>query len=262
MSAAAITFAFLQSAILPDVVAEARRLADHAGERGLELRAIGGVAVALHAPGGIPPPLARTYGDIDLVSGRKSGRGAAQLLADAGYEPNERFNAMNGSTRLVFYDADNGRQVDVFVGEFRMCHVVPVAQRLHVDPTTVPLAELLLTKLQIVQLNEKDLKDIWALVLEHEVADHDDDTINDGVVARVLAGDWGFWRTSRESVEVARERLGDSGLDSEQRQVIDDRLRRLWERVEQEPKSLRWRSRAKIGDRSRWYEQPEEVAHR
>ena len=82
------------------------------------------------------------------------------------------------------------------------------------------------------------------------------------VVARVLAGDWGFWRTSRQSVEVARAQLGDSGLDAERRQVIDDRLRRLWERVEQEPKSLRWRSRAKIGDRSRWYEQPEEIAHR
>jgi hypothetical protein len=251
----------LVSEIQPDVVAEARRLTDLAHERVLELRPIGGVAIALHASGGVPPALARSYGDIDLVSGRKAGRDTSRLLQESGYEPNERFNALNGSTRLVFHDRDNGRRVDVFVGEFRMCHVVPVADRLKVDRQTVPLAELLLTKLQIVQLNDKDLKDIWALLVEHDVADHDDDAINEAVVARVLAADWGFWRTSRESIDVARERLPSSGLGPDEQDAVSDRLERLWDRVEQEPKSLRWRSRAKLGERTRWYEEPEEIAH-
>jgi hypothetical protein len=251
----------LASAIQPDVVAEARRLTDLARDRAVELRPIGGVAIALHAPGGIPAALARSYADIDLVSGRKAGRDTSRLLEEAGYEPNERFNTLNGSTRLVYYDRDNGRRVDVFVGEFRMCHVVPLAGRLQIDPQTVPLAELLLTKLQIVQLNEKDLKDIWALVLAHDVADHDDDAINAEIVARVLAGDWGFWRTSRESVDVARDRLPSSGLGPDDQAAVSDRLERLWIRVEREPKSLRWRSRAKLGERTRWYEEPEEIAH-
>ncbi len=225
------------------------------------LRVLGGVAVHLHTAGEVHPGLARPYRDIDLVTTRKHGRVAAQLLQELGYQPNERFNAMNGSTRLVFYDLEHERQLDVFVGEFRMCHEIPIADRLHLDEETVPLAELLLTKLQIVNLNEKDLRDIWAIVYEHEVGDHDENAVNSAHVARLLATDWGLWRTSRQTVETARARLAVAPLEETDRALMDERLARLWERVESEPKGLRWRSRAKIGDRSQWYEEPEEIAH-
>jgi hypothetical protein len=168
---------------------------------------------------------------------------------------------MNGATRLVFYDREHGRQLDVFVGEFRMCHEIPIADRLHLEPETVPLAELLLTKLQIVHLNEKDLQDIWAIMHGHDVAEHDEDSVNAAHVARVLAADWGLWRTSRQTVETARDRLQAASLGEEDRSLLDARLDRLWERVEAEPKGLRWRSRAKLGERSKWYEEPEEIAH-
>ena len=186
----------------------------------------------LHVNGAMRPALERTYRDIDLVSSRKAGKDTVRLLSSLGYEPNERFNAMSGGDRLVFYDRAHGRQVDVFVGQFRMCHVVAVGDRLQVDALTVPLAELLLTKLQVVELNEKDLKDIWAIVLEHDVGESDDDAINACVIAKALASDWGLWRTSRGTVESARARLGESGLDDADQALIDARLARLWERVE------------------------------
>ena len=249
------------TSIRPDLADEARRLIVAANREQVILRALGGVAVQLHARGAVHPALTRSYRDIDLVTTRKHGRAAAKLLRELGYEPNERFNAMNGSTRLVFYDLEHERQLDVFVGEFRMCHEIPIADRLHLEQETVPLAELLLTKLQIVRLNDKDLRDIWAILHEHEVAEHDDDAVNTAHVAGLLAADWGLWRTSRQSVEVAREHLDDAPLDEADRLLLDDRLRRLWERVESEPKGLRWRSRAKLGDRSQWYEEPEEIAH-
>jgi Uncharacterised nucleotidyltransferase len=244
----------------PDIVDEARRVIAGAHAEDVTLRAVGGVAVELHAQA-VHPALARPYQDLDLVTTRKQGRAAAKLLRDLGYEPNERFNATNGATRLVFYDLEHERQVDVFVGEFRMCHAIPIADRLHLDPDTVPLAELLLTKLQIVQLNEKDLRDIWAILYEHDVADHDDDVVNAAYVAGLLAGDWGLWRTSRQTVETARAHLDDAPLGVAERKLLDDRLERLWVRVEAEPKSLRWRGRAKVGERAQWYEQPEEVGH-
>ena len=250
------------SQIRSDIIEEAARLADAAVAAGAPVRAIGGVAVRLHASVGVHPALARSYRDIDLVTTSKGGKETGRFLASLGYEPNERFNAMNGSTRLVFYDVDNGRQVDVFVGEFRMCHRVPVADRLQLDQKTVPLAELLLTKLQIVHLNEKDLRDIFAVVLEHEIAEHDEEAINAAYVAALLAADWGFWRTARQTIEEARARLGDYALAPEECARVDVRLARLWERVEAEPKSLRWRSRAKIGERTRWYEEQEEIEHR
>jgi len=245
----------------PDVVDEAARILDEAAAAGVVVRLIGGVAVRLHMSGQMHPALARPYADLDLVAGRKRARDVTRLLVDLGYEPNERFNAMSGGTRLVFYDRTYSRHVDVFVGEFRMCHAVAVGDRLDADPRTVPLAELLLTKLQVVQLNEKDLKDIWAIVLEHDVGDHDDDTINDSVIARALSPDWGFWRTVGGTVAAARSGLTSSGLSPQEQHTVDVRLAALWERVEREPKSLRWKSRARIGERSRWYEEPEEIAH-
>lgn len=233
---------------------------DQAREEGVLLRLIGGVAVRLHAHD-LPPGLAREYRDIDIVTTGKGSRDVARFLVRAGYDANERFNAMNGQQRLVFYDLHHGRQLDVFVGEFVMCHRVPVAARLQVDQQTVPLAELLLTKLQVVRLNDKDLRDIWSILHEHDVADHDDETVNRDFVARLLAGDWGFWRTAKQTIETAAARLPGAPIEEAARERIADRLDRLWQRIEAEPKSLRWKGRARIGDRTRWYEEPEEVAH-
>jgi hypothetical protein len=246
----------------PDVAAEALRLAERADARGVPLRVFGGVAVALHTQGEVHPALRRHYRDIDLVTTRKGDRDALKVLIEAGYESNERFNSMVGvHNRLVVYDTTNGRQLDVFVGEFKMCHAVPF-DRLHVDGPTVPLAELLVTKLQIVKLNEKDLKDIVAILLEHPVDSGDADTVNAGRVAQLLASDWGLWRTSRGSVETVRKALDRLALEADERDLVRARLDALCGHVEQEPKPLKFRTRARVGDRTRWYEEPDEVEHR
>ena len=248
-------------AVEEDIVSEALRVTDRALATDVLLRVLGGVAIGLHTPEGVHPALVRRYGDIDLVTTRKHAKASTQLLTELGYTPNERFNTMNSASRLVFYDNERGRNIDVFVGSFRMCHELPLSDRLELEERTVPLAELLLTKLQIVRLNEKDLHDIWAILYAHDVAAHDDDAVNAAYIAELLAGDWGLWRTSRQTVETARERLARSPLAEADRSVVDDRLGRLWERVEAQPRGLRWRSRAKVGDRTKWYDEPEEIAH-
>src|SRR6476659_4656935 len=204
------------------IVSEAERITDGARAAGLPLRVLGGVAVGLHAPEGVHPGLARAYRDIDLAAPRKQGKAAVQLLTRLGYTPNERFNAMNGAARLVFYDEEHGRQVDVFLGSFEMCHALPITDRLDLEPRTIPLAELLLTKLQIFHLNQKDLYDIWAILHAHDVAEHDDDAVNAAYVAELLAADWGLWRTSRQTIETARGRLASSPLDADERALVDD----------------------------------------
>jgi len=247
--------------IRSDIVEEAERVATAAADSGVPLRLIGGLAIRLHSRRGLPQALERSYADIDLVTTSKASRRALTLLGELGYTANDRFNAMNAGRRAVVYDLEHQRQVDIFIGEFRMCHKIDLASRLDVDPQTVPLAELLLTKLQIVQLNRKDLVDIVALMYEHDIGDHDDDTINAQHIARLLSSDWGLWRTSLGTKDSSLAHLTDLGLDAAGEQRVRDRLERLWLRVEEEPKSLRWRSRARIGERSRWYEEPEEVDH-
>jgi hypothetical protein len=176
-----------------------------------------------------------------------------------GYQPQEQFNAMNSHERLLFHDLGNGRQLDVFVGAFRMCHQIPITDRITLDPMTLPLAELLLTKLQIVNLNEKDLRDIVAILHHHEIADHDGDTINATRVAQLCSEDWGLWRTCKLNVGRVREGLAHYDMADHERLAVEERLDRLWERIEAEPKSRGWRLRDRIGDRKRWYDEPEEV---
>jgi hypothetical protein len=244
------------------VTTEALRLVELGASRGVPLRAIGGVAVALHAAGELHPALRRGYRDIDLVTPRKGDRRALELLVEAGYESNERFNSMAGvHDRLVVYDTVHGRQLDVFVGAFRMCHVVPL-ERFDADSPTVPLAELLLTKLQIVRLNEKDVQDVAAILLEHPVGEHDEETVNAARVAQLCAADWGLWRTTRGSIEALRDAFGRLALEPAERELLQERLAALWERIEREPKSMRFKARARVGDRTRWYEEPDEIGHR
>jgi hypothetical protein len=241
-----------------DIVVEARRLIGAARERGVPLWLLGGLAVQL---GGQPPPepLRREYKDIDVLTLRGERKAVTALMEEVGYRPDAEFNTLNGHSRLLFHDPVNSRQVDVFVGVFELCHAVPIAARLAPDRPTVPLAELLLTKLQIVQFNEKDRRDVLALVAANEVADHDDSAINAGVLARVCAADWGLWRTARQNVERTREAVGEYGLDPAAVEAIRGRLDALWARVDAEPKTRKWKLRARVGDRVRWYEEPDEV---
>ena len=139
-----------------------------------------------------------------------------------------------------------------------MCHALPVAARIDVDPVTVPAAELLLTKLQVVQLNRKDVSDALALLLVEPIRESDDAGINAAEVARLCAADWGLWRTCKQNFERLAEAAATFGLGPEAEAVARQRIAMLWARIEAEPKSSKWRLRDRIGDRKRWYEEPEE----
>jgi hypothetical protein len=248
------------SAIEADVVAEGTRLLTRANEAGVALRLLGGVAIRLRAPGELPAQFSRSYADLDFVTGRASGGAAAQLLRGEGYEPHVAFNALHGNERMLFFDDQNGRQLDVFVGAFRMCHRIPLDERIAVDPVSIPLAELLLTKLQVIELNEKDVRDTLALLHGHAVGDEDGETVNAGRIARLCAEDWGLWRTIVENLTACRAYVDTYELAPDERAEIGTRLDEILQRIDAEPKPRAWRLRARIGDRKRWYDVPEEVA--
>jgi hypothetical protein len=214
--------------------------------------------VRLQAPE-LPPAFDRRYKDLDLAAPKGGSQAADRFLRGAGYEPHTAFNALNQKERMLFFDTAHDRQVDVFVGAFRMCHEIPLSERLATQDRTVPLAELLLTKLQIIELNEKDVRDTLLLVHGHEVADHDGDAINGARIAELCAGDWGLWRTITANVEKVLEHAGDYDVPQPDRERIAARLRQVLDRIEAEPKTRGWKLRARIGERKRWYELPEEV---
>jgi hypothetical protein len=244
---------------LADPLQESKRLIGNATKAGLTMRVLGGVAVCLQAPDD-RPLLPRKIGDIDIAAKRDSKRAATEVLLKAGYVADQHFNAFHGAHRLVFYDQVNGRKLDVFLGDFSMCHVIPIADRLELEPLTVPLAELMLTKLQIVELTERDQGDIYNLVYHHELKERDSSAIEVDYIASLCAKDWGLWRTTRATVERCLANMAGYELQPEAANTIAERLKALWTRIEQAPKSTKWKLRSSVGDRVRWYEEPEENA--
>jgi hypothetical protein len=236
---------------LAEPVAEARRLIGLAAERGLIVRAFGGVAVCLQAPNG-QPRLPRRVKDIDLAAVKGTHKATIKVMLEAGYVADEMFNALRGSRRLLFGDPVNGRHLDVFVGEFSMCHDIPLTARLDSQALTVPAEELLLTKLQIVELTENDQADIYNILFHSG--------ISDAFIAALCAADWGLWRTCQMNIERSVANLDKSALEPDERALVATRLTSLRDRIEAEPKPLKWRMRNQVGDRVRWYNEPEEEA--
>src|SRR5918998_5053127 len=183
------------SDIRSDIVEEALRVAEEANREGLSLRLLGGVAIRLRAKDGLHPAFEREYADLDWITAKGTSADAQRFFKALGYEPHVRFNSMYGQERLLFFDRQHDRQVDILVGTFRMSHEIRLGKRLDMEPVTIPLAELLLTKLQIIELNEKDVRDALALLHDHPVADVDGDSVNCGHIAGLCAADWGLWRT-------------------------------------------------------------------
>ena len=242
---------------LGDPVAESKRLVAAATGKGLTVRVLGGVAVCLQAPPA-GPLLARTCGDIDVATPRGRRRETIEMFKEAGYASDEMFNALHGARRLLFYDDINSRKLDVFVGDFTMCHAIPITDRLDREPLTVPLAELLLTKLQIVELTERDQRDIYSLCYHHQVSSGGGSEIEGDYIALSCAKDWGLWRTATATIERCKSNLATYDLEPAQSTLIIQRLDTLWALIHQAPKSAKWRLRSRLGDRVRWYAEPEE----
>jgi hypothetical protein len=246
--------------IQADIVAEGERLLERAETSDVPLRLLGGVAIRLRAPGGnLPAAFERRYADLDFVTAKGASGKAQAFFRSEGYEPHKAFNALNGNERLLFFDRENDRQVDVFVGAFSMSHKIPIGDRLQVEPATLPLAELLLTKLQIAEVNEKDVRDALAVLHDHPVGEADGDAVNARRIAELCASDWGLWRTITGNLATCRDHVEHYDVGDEERARLRGRIDELLDRIESEPKSRGWKLRARIGERKRWYETPEEV---
>jgi hypothetical protein len=175
-----------------------------------------------------------------------------------GYEPAERFNTLHGKRRLLFNAAD-GHHVDVFIDTFAMCHTLDLRDRLRIDLRTLTLADLLLTKLQIAEVNRKDVSDVAALLLDHELRD-DDTGINMRYIGATLSADWGWWRSVSDNLRRLDALVDVLELGETDRARARAQAQGILDGVERAPKSTRWRLRAKVGDRMPWREEPEEVA--
>ena len=243
-----------------ELIAELHRLVQSAEAKEIRLRAIGGLAVRVHHKGD-HPAFQRDYPDLDFVVAKRQRREFEAFMLEAGYSPNKQFNLLNGAQRQIYFQNGSELKADIFVGDFEMCHKIPLEDRLAADPLTIPLAELLLSKAQVVEINKKDLLDLTSLLLFNETGD-DDSRINLTQIARLCSADWGLYKTVSINLDRVADLIAqaDFPLTDSERAVILARSQDILKTFETMPKPLAWTLRDRVGTRVRWYEEVEEVA--
>jgi hypothetical protein len=261
---------------LEDPLAEALRIVAVADREGLLLRLMGGMAVRAHAPNWTHRTRRREV-DLDFATRSKDRKAVFALLEREGYTADKRHNALFGQHQGYFVDESRRRPVDVLVDKLEMCHRIEFGDRLGKSTPTLPVADLLLSKLQIVKINKKDVLDALILLAEHPLGQDDGEVDSSkGLSAislpRILSftsNDWGWWRTVTGNLDVL-ERYLDTDFTAEDVDIGGERpvlfepraqLTALRAAINDAPKSTRWKLRARIGERQQWYVEPEEVGH-
>ena len=259
---------------LDDPLAEALRIIGLAQSRGLLVRLMGGLAFHAQAPTWTAR-IDRDGRDIDFATRTKDRKALVDLLVAAGYTPDKQYNALYGHKQLYFVDVAHQRPMDVLVDKLDMCHMFEFGDRLGVTSPTLPLAELLLSKLQVVKINRKDVLDALILLAEHPLAPNDGtgDTAGDAAaintkrIVELTSNDWGWWRTITGNLAKLTTFLQDDlkpeELDTGRALRFDpaEQIVALRAAIDAGSKSNRWKLRARVGDRVSWYELPEEVGH-
>ncbi len=243
-----------------DIRDEAERLVSAARLAGLPMRLMGGLGIWLVAPSARRPPYARTYADVDFAAEKRAAREVKAFFAAQGYLPEKLFNALHGATRLNFGAPDGRWTVDVVLDALHMSHRLDFAGRLAPGTPTLDLADLLLTKLQVWEINRKDLGDAACLLADHPLAETDGAAVDLRRIRDLLGSDWGLHHTVERNLGRLAELVAHEPIEGS-RYDVAGQVTALLAAIEAAPKSLGWKARARIGERVRWYETPEEVRH-
>jgi hypothetical protein len=246
----------------PEFVAEAKAVIQAANDRGLHLRLLGALAVIEQCPNGVwlLEQTNRVLTDLDFMGYDREIRQVEAMFRDLGYEVlGGRGVTMDVWVgRRIFHDpGGRRRRVDVFLDRLDFCHPIELKGRLEMEAVTIPLTDILLEKLQIVEINEKDLKDLVVLLLEHPIADREmPGSFDASYVVDLLSKDWGFYYTVSLNLDRIRRYMDTiPELTEEHRAAVSARIDDLWRRVEEASKSMKWKLRARVGPSRKWYQE-------
>ena len=252
--------------IIEDFYTERTRILEALGapeNKHMVMRLIGALAFRTHCPkyGYIQDKLGRVFTDFDFASYPRFFKDIIRVLTELGYEEDKQVTQLFGDRRMIFHDPAFGRHIDVFFNALEYCHKLSFVGRLEVEQYTLPLAELLLEKMQIVQINEKDVIDTIMLLREHPLGEIDKETINTTILIKTLSNDWGFWRTVTGNLKLVDGKLGEySALTGEERRIVHEQVNSLLQQIDSAPKSVGWKLRSRIGEKMKWYKDVEELS--
>jgi hypothetical protein len=241
-----------------EYVDRALGIVDQAREQGVDLRILGSLAYRLHCPARLDlfEGMQRDLTDVDLAARSDQRKEVRRFLEGLGYVIDQDMLVTTEGKRYCFTAPTSGMTVDVFFDELFFCHPIPLRDRLALDYPTITPTDLLLEKMQIVELNPKDIKDSLVLLLEHPLGSDDSEAIDGAYISRILARDWGFYYTVTRNLEKLRHHLADYGvLEPGEQALVSERVSQLVKTIEEEPKTSKWKVRARIGPRVKWYQE-------
>lgn len=250
-----------KKSIREDRIAEATRIIDVARKKGAILRLIGGLAVRNHCE--IIDFCERDYGDIDLVGLKKHFKKINETFKELGYKENRNVAIATSGQQMQFYKEDLEDHVDVFLDTFRMEHDVVLKDRLTIEDYTISISDILITKLQIYTMNEKDLRDILTIVKDVSLGEEDKSgMINKRYISKLCSRDWGLYTDIISNIDKCLNLMHHYNLSLEEVEQIQNKLKTIKEMIENESKTRRWKLRAKIGKKKAWHRVVEEEGAR
>ena len=241
---------------------EAHKIIDEAHKRNLTLCLIGALAFHNHCPkyNYIQKETNRFFTDIDFMAYIEQKHDIEKMFLDLGYMDDKRIQTIPGVKRSIFFTSDHLMHSDVFYDVLDFSHEINFRGRLEIDYPTVSLVDLLLEKMQIVQINEKDIIDTIMLLREHDVGSSDDETINIDYIAKTCKSNWGLWKTVTTNLDKVISLIDKYDLlNSDDQQIIRERLQRIRQHIDKEPATLYWKLRSRVGERVKWYRDVDEV---
>ncbi len=246
-----------------DFIVYANEVVTEAQKQGAMIRLLGAVAFHIHCPmyGSFQEKAKRHFTDLDFAAYFSHNDQIRRTFKKLGYEEDREVAVVYARQRLVFDHKETSMHVDIFFDKLDFCHPIYWSKRLEMDSPTIPLAELLLEKMQIIQLNEKDVIDTLMLVREHPLDNSDKETINARLIAGLCSQDWGLWRTVTMNLRKVSDLSENyAWLKEPDRKVIKDRIQELLEMINHQPKTTAWKMRDVIGDRVKWYNEVHEIS--
>src|SRR5256712_3546915 len=243
---------------------EALAILRAASEAKVALKMLGGLAIKVHSLNeeefanrlGRSAEPGQEYSDIDFATYYKSREGVRRVMESVGYSKRPSTMSTSASQRQIYFHPKGWFYIDVFWDKLKAAsHPIAFRDRLEVDPISIPLSDLLLEKLQIVSFSRKDMIDTLLLLKAHTIAGKEElETISTDRVAYVLSRDWGFWYTVTTNLQGIGEHVKEmSVLSSQEASDLSSKIEKLLYAANSVPKSLRWKLRAIIGSRKKWY---------
>jgi hypothetical protein len=246
-----------------EFVDEALRLVTEAEDQGLQLRILGSIAYRIQCPRNLHlfDDMARVLTDVDFAAMKRQNHEIRQFMVGQGYKPDDGVYVASEGARHIYLHPQTKLNVDVFADELYFCHRIPFKGRLSLDSPTISTTDLLLEKMQIVEINLKDFKDTLVLMLEHPLgaASGGNKYIDADYIVDFMSKDWGFYHTFTTNLARVPDHIAEfPAITEEEGNIIRARVADLLDMIEAAPKSIKWKLRAKIGTRRLWYQEVSE----